>query len=382
MKKNLQFSIATLVSSLIPYLFLPTAAMALDANLTVLSAAGGDFSLELDASVHDVEHKEVENLLDTIEKQWNDHNIESLMSNYADDYINNDGLDKKAVTELTKDFWEQYPDARSSSKTKEIRIDGSYATIDSRDMAFGNTAKEISGIGGKGELRSISEGQLYLRKFANGWKIIGDRIDFEKVKVSYGLAKELDASFVAPEQVKSGKKYAAKVELKLPNGLAAVGEITSQNLQYPTPQQVFPNAPATEIWKTLDNNVLQKDSFILERIMEANTTNHNELLMTTIGVTNAAKNSLVGFEFLTRRLNVVPASIEEAIPEVAAGAQNKTKTAENKTSDGENSAQTTTDSSPQADSPRGSTAHTSASPTSKHKSRSGTKVKSTPQSVN
>lgn len=285
--------------------YLPQA-WAIESSSTMLIAPKGEFSLELDPADHATERKEVEKFLDLIEGQWNDHNLDALMGHYADDYINNDGLDKKAVTDLTKEFWEQYTDAKSASQTKEIRVDGTYATVTSRDIAFGTAVNEVPSISGKGELHSISEGQLYLKKFADGWKIIGDRIDFEKVKVTYGLAKQLDVDFVAPEQVKASKKYSAKVEVKLPSGLAAVAEITSQNLQYPSLQQVFPNVPQTEIWKALDSNTLEKDNFLLERLMEANSTNHNELLMTKIGITNAAKNSLVGFEFLTRRLNVVP----------------------------------------------------------------------------
>ncbi len=304
--------------AVIPSASLPC--LALESGMAAISAAKGDFLLEINPNERGSDRKEVQDFLDSIQKQWNGHNLEALMENYADDYVNNDGLNKKAVTDLTKDFWEQYPDAKSDSKTKEIRIDGNFATVDSRDVASGNTAKDIPGINGRGELRSVSEGQLYLRKFANGWRIIGDRVDYEKVKVAYGLAKEIDATFLAPEQVKAGKKYAAKLEVKLPSGLVAVGEITSQNLRFPSGQNVFPNSPSAEVWKPLDTNALEKDDYILERIMEANTSNHNELLMTTVGVTNAARNSLVGLEFLTRRLNVVPATTDEPV-EVAEGSK-------------------------------------------------------------
>jgi hypothetical protein len=313
------FLAATLL--VIPSTIMP--AVALESGLASLTSPKGEFLLELDNSEHATENREVQALLDSIETQWNAHNLDGLMSNYADDYINSDGLNKKAVTDLTKDFWDQYPDAKSASKTKEVRIEGTYATVDSRDVASGNTAKEIPGVNSKGELHSVSEGQMFLRKFGDGWKIIGDRINYEKVKVSYGLARQIEAFVVAPEQVKAGKKYSARLEVKLPSGLVAVGEITTQNLQYPSPQSVFPNSPATEIWKSLDTNALEKDSYILERIMEANTTNHNELIMTTIGITNAARNSLVGLEFLTRRMNVVPATTDEADAAIAENAKAK-----------------------------------------------------------
>jgi len=269
---------------------------AIETTSAAATAGLNEFSLEPDTTEHSQERKEIENLLSTIESEWNAHNLEGVMNNYADDYVNNDGLDKKAVTELTKDFWKTYPDAKSSSKTKQIRIDGPFATVESRDMAVGTTAKEMPGIGTKGDLNSISEGQLYVKKTGSIWKIIGDRIDYEKVRVAFGFARQLQASFSAPEQVKSGKQYSAKLELNLPTGLTAVGSITNQILEYPQP-------PPAEIWRPLDGPTL-------ERVISANLNNRNELLMATIGITNSQRNALMGIEFLTRRLNVVPV-IEE-----------------------------------------------------------------------
>ncbi len=262
------------------------------------TTATTDFLSEIDSKENEQTRKDIEQLLKTIENQWNAHNLDAVMSYYADDYINNDGLDKKSVTALTQDFWKTYPDARSSSVTREIRVEGQYVTVESRDTAVGTTAKEMPGIGTKGELQSVSEGELYLKKLGPNWRIIGDRIDFEKVRVSFGLAKQIPAMFTAPEQVKSGRQYSAKLELALPPGLMAVGSITSQPLQYPQPNP-------TDAWRPLEGASL-------ERVMPANARNRNELLMATIGVTNSARNSLMGIAFLTRRLNVVPAMEEEA----------------------------------------------------------------------
>jgi ketosteroid isomerase-like protein len=279
-----------------------TPCLAIEASPAATANGVSEFSLEPDTSEHSQERKEIESLLSTIEGQWNSHNLDGVMSNYADDYVNNDGLDKKAVTELTKDFWKTYPDAKSSSKTKQIRIDGPFATVESRDIAIGTTSKEMPGINTKGDLNSISEGQLYIKKTGTVWKIIGDRIDYEKVRVAFGLARQLQASFSAPEQVKSGKQYSAKLELNLPSGLTAVGSITNQVLEYPQP-------PPAEVWRPLEGPTL-------ERVINANGNNRNELLMATIGITNSQRNALMGIEFLTRRLNVVP--IMEAIADKTA----------------------------------------------------------------
>ncbi len=257
--------------------------------------------LEPEQDKYKVEQKEIEALLGEIETQWNLHNLDAVMNFYHDDYINNDGLDKNAVKELTKDFWKTYPDAKSSSKTKQIRVEGKFSTVESRDRAVGSTAREMPGIGTKGMLSSISESQLYLRKFGKDWKIVGDRIDYEKVRVAFGTATDVTTSFIAPEQVKSGQEYSARLRVELPRDLIAVGSITSEPLKYPQP-------PHQDQWRPIENQVL-------ERIIHANTSNHNELLMATIGITDRTRSNLKGLTYLTRRLNVVPKT--ESTPAIA-----------------------------------------------------------------
>jgi len=284
------------------------AALTLSLNTTVCSQAlavepspiptmvSSDFSVDGDDKEHAAERKEIEGLLTNIESQWNAHDIKAVMSNYADDYYNNDGLDRKAVQKLTEDFWKTYPDAHSISRTKEIRIDGHFATVESRDTATGTTKmKDMSSLG---ELQSVSEGQQYLKRLGNVWKIIGDRIDYEKVRVAFGLAKQLNATFTAPEQVKAGKLFAAKLEVNLPPGLKAVGSITNQPL-------VFPQKTPQEKTRSLGSMDAPDSAPVLERVMPANRDNHNELLSATVILVNP-NNSLMGVSLMTRRLNVVP----------------------------------------------------------------------------
>lgn len=250
-----------------------------------------------DSRASEQDKKDIEKLLVTLEKDWNSHNLDGVMGHYADDYVNNDGFDRKVVTDLTRDFWKEYPDVKSASSTKQIRVEGPFATVESRDVTTGTSEKEIQGLGTKGELTSVSEGQLYLKRIGPNWRIIGDRIDFERVRVTYGLARQLDPIFAAPEQVKAGKQFSAKLEVELPPGLTAMGSITAAQVQYPPPRP-------PEAWKFMTDPA--SDHPLLERVMTANTKNRNELLMATIGVTNASRNSLMGIVILTRRLNVVP----------------------------------------------------------------------------
>lgn len=275
-------------------------AMAIETSPAATTAASGDSVLEPDNKTSEKERKEIESLLASLESQWNAHDLDGVMSHYSDDYVNNDGLDKKAVASITKKFWSQYPDSKSNSKIKQVRIDGNFSTIESRDVATGTTERENADTGTKGELNSVSEGQVYLKKNGNNWKIIGDRIDYEKVRVSYGLARQLTANFSAPEQVKSGRQYSARVDISLPVGLTAIGSIMSQPLKYPqTPDKEGDAKP----------RIIDGES--LERVMSANTHNRNELLMATVGITNATRSHLMGITVVTRRLNVIPTTTDE-----------------------------------------------------------------------
>lgn len=264
----------------------------------------GEYSVAGEDGEHDGERKEVEDLMNNLEAAWNKHDLDAVMSNYADDYTNNDGIDKSIVAKLTKEFWSTYPDARAQSKTKQIRVEGNFATVYSRDTTTGTNAREIQGSKMKGELQSVSEGQLYLKKLSNVWKIIGDRVDYEKVKVAFGLAKELNTTFTAPEQMKAGKQFSARLEVTLPPGLNAVGSISSQPLRYPQPS-------ATEGQRVLDHTAT------LERILHANSENCNELLSARVILTDPTREKVLGYAHLTRRLNVVPEALPATADEIA-----------------------------------------------------------------
>lgn len=265
--------------------------------------------------------KEIEKILANFERDWNAHNLDGVMSYYADDYVNNDGFDKKVIQQLTQELWKTYPDIKSSSIIKQLRVEGPYATSSSHDEAVGTTTTEMPGLGTKGELKSVSEGQLYMKRVGSRWRITGDRIDYEKIRVSYGLARQLDPVFGAPEQVKGGKQFSAKLEVDLPTGLAATGSISQSLVSYPLPK-------ITDKYKQIGDPITERP--LLERVMTANNKNRNELLMATVVLTNASGNSIMGIVMLTRRLNVIPSMEEEpkAEPSPTTAEQPKSTTPE------------------------------------------------------
>lgn len=290
-----------------------TPAQAVETPTTLAPTAhDGEFSLEPTYDRDNKDRRIIETMLTDMETKWNAHELDAVMLYYADNYVNNDGLDKKAVRELTREFWSTYPDAKTTSRTKQIRVEGRFATVETRDLAVGNTAKPMPGLQSRGELTSISEGQYYLKRIGKDWKIIGDRINYEKVRLAFGLAQKLETSFTAPEQVKSGQEYSAKLKVKLPADLVAMGSIVSEPLKYPQP-------PHKDVWRAMEDNGL-------ERLIHANTSNYNELLMATIGITDGNRRALKGFSYLTRRLNVVPATTgDDSNGKIAKDAKGKAK---------------------------------------------------------
>lgn len=248
---------------------------------------------EVETSATGKARQEIQSFLTNYESLWNAHNLAQVMACYAHDYINNDGLDKDSVSKLTQDFWQTYPDARSQSNIKQIRIDNNYATVQTRDVATGTSNKDNYGFDNKGELQSISEGQLYLRKYNDEWRIVGDRIDYERVRVAFGLAKAMPVTFTAPEQVKSGRQYSARIEINLPPGLYANGNITCQTLK-------FPQSSQREGFRPLES------TGSLERVIQANEENRNELLTATITLSDISRSNLKGLAFVTRRVNIIP----------------------------------------------------------------------------
>ncbi|KAF1856532.1 hypothetical protein Lal_00015459 [Lupinus albus] len=222
---------------------------------------------EVETSATVKARQEIQSFLTNYESLWNAHNLAQVMDCYAHDYINNDGLDKDSVSKLTQDFWQTYPDAKSQSTIRQIRIDNNYATVQTRDVAIGTSNKDNYGFDNKGELQSISEGQLYLRKYNDEWRIV--------------------------EQVKSGRQYSARIEINLPPGLYANGNITCQTLK-------FPQSSQREGFRPLES------TGSLERVIQANEENRNELLTATITLSNISRSNLKGLAFVTRRVNIIP----------------------------------------------------------------------------
>ena len=243
------------------------------------------------------ETQKINELLDDLENNWNAHNLEKVVKHYSDDFVNGDGIELESVKNLTKELWEAYPDIKSRSQERTVRVYGEFATIESTDLYEATSSMVRQEVGTKGVLKAVSTGELFLKKFGPTWKITSDRTFFEKVSIGYGIGSELidqnKIKLSAPEQIASGQQYTAKLDFNLPSDVKPVAAISKEVL-------VYPQVPAEDKFRLINESKL-------ERLFPANKINKNELITATVGLTGGAlKPKLLGLVFLTKRVNVIP----------------------------------------------------------------------------
>ena len=247
------------------------------------------------------ETQKINELLDNLEKHWNNHDINNVLKYYAETFVNGDGLDVDAVKSLTQELWQAYSDIKTKSQDRSVRVYGDYATVESVDIYYGNSSEIRQEVGSKGILKAVSVGNLFLKKFGPAWKITSDKTIFERVSIGYGVGGEFieqnKVKLTAPEQVVGGQQYTARLDFNLPEDVKPVAAISKEVLLYP--QQA-----AEDKFRLINESNLEK-------FVTANKISKNELITATVGLTGGALNpKLLGLVFLTRRVNVVPVSTE------------------------------------------------------------------------
>ena len=245
------------------------------------------------------EVQKINELLDGLENEWNSHNIDRLIKYYADDFVNGDGLNIDSIKNLTTELWEAYPDVKTKSQERSVRVNGEYATVESTDIFEGNSSMIRQEVGANGVLKAVSAGQVFLKRFGTLWKITSDKTIFERVSIGYALGNELieqnKIKLTAPEQVAGGQQYTARLDFELPPDVKPVAAISKEVLLYP-------QVAAEDKFRLINEPKL-------ERLIPSNKSGKNELITATVGLTGGAlKPKLLGLIFLTRRVNVIPIS--------------------------------------------------------------------------
>ena len=248
----------------------------------------------------------IEETFTKIYQAWNEHDADKLFSMYSKNFVTGDGISKEDYKKLTQTLWDSYPDIKIENQKRTIRSQDQYATISSIDFFFGESKDVNSDLGEKGILNAISQGQIFLHKYGDEWKVESDRIHFELVTVFYGNAKEyLDQHqiyFSSPEMVKAGEKYSGTLYFILPENIKATATINRELIQKPKEDD-----KSDESFQVIKEHKL-------ERLFEANSSNHNELVSATIILSKGIiEPKLDGILYISKRINVLP-QIKEAKP--------------------------------------------------------------------
>lgn len=248
----------------------------------------------------------VEKIYEEIYTAWNAHDADKLFSYYSKNFITGDGISKDEYRELTEKLWKTYPDIKIENQKRTVRSQDNYASISGIDFFYGTSAEINQDLKQAGILNAISQGQTFLQKYGNDWRVESDHINFELVTVVYGNAKQyLDDHqiyFSSPEQVKAGEQYSGTLYFILPENIKATATINKELIQKPTTES------PEESFQVINEHKL-------ERLFGANTTNHNELVSATIILSKGIiEPKLDGILYLSKRVNILP-QINKVDPE-------------------------------------------------------------------
>lgn len=241
-------------------------------------------------------------------KYANKTNFEKFIGTYDSEYESCDGFNLEVYSNLVKDIWETYKDIHYGIKIKNIKVEDNRAVVEVTEYSNADI-KLTDNV--NGALKSESESIYYLRKSNDGkWKVLSDLVLDERTSMLYGEAKNLDIKLDAPLQVQEDTEYSASLEFVPPEGTLAIASISSDKVEYP-------QKAAKEVFRTMP------EDNILERLFTSNSDKVNEYIVASIGLTKtdvcdlSIKLSLTGFGYVIRRVNVIPAKIEECVNEQA-----------------------------------------------------------------
>lgn len=224
--------------------------------------------------------------------------IDKLKELYTDDYVNNDGFDKKTVFEMMNMASSAYKNVYYTTDIESIEVDGNYAVVRAKEVATGETEKVFEKVNDTGSINSELRFVDYMKKEGNNWKISATEVIFEKVILAYGEAKSLPVNISAPDCVPEGANYEVSVRTTSPDHSFLVASISNDKI-------VFPQEQGKDVYRAI-----KKDE--LARILTANKTNNNEYATVSIALTRAQVEpesvvlNMTGIAFIMKRVNVLP----------------------------------------------------------------------------
>lgn len=278
-----------------------------DANVTVTVQA--DDEEECDEaelikrfSLKDKFKKSPENQIRDFFKKYNRYSVKNrvdkLKEMYTDDYVNNDGFNKKVVFEMMEMASSAYKEVSYTTEIEKIDVNGNYAVVVAKEVATGETEKKLDKINDTGSINSEIRFVDYMKKEGNKWKISATEVVFEKVVLAYGEAKSLPIDISAPDCVAAGSEYDVTLKTTAPEHTFLVASIVNDRI-------IFPQEQTTDVFRAVKSDELS-------RILKANKTNNNEYATASLALTRAKVDpssvvlNMTGMAFVMKRVNVLP----------------------------------------------------------------------------
>ena len=234
--------------------------------------------------------KDIKNLFNIHNTFANSHNLKGLESLYADNYINNDGFNKKAYFKSIESTWEACKDLTYTTKIQSISINGDFASVQVFETANGTIYDKLDLMPVTGEIHSSSTGIYHLIQINGKWFISGETSLSDESSLLYGDARFMNIEIQAPAQVESGDTYTTTIKVDTDDNVNTfiIGSIDHDPVTYPA------STPKTELRK-------------------ANTDNVNEYAIASLAISKAKNLGedhfqiyMAGLACVMKRVNVVP----------------------------------------------------------------------------
>ena len=273
-------------------------ALGLSIVLTQSLTADAGFLAERKAIREQVQYekdckKDIQELFANQDKYAKAYDMDKLQSLYDKNFVDNDGYNKEVYFSLVQDTWNTYPDITYTTKIKNIKLNGDYATVETEETA--NATSDDLDRHIIGELNSKSNCIYHLQKFANKWAITAEQVTDEISTLKYGDARYINIDLESPKMIGAGQSYTATLKVDIPNGEIVVGSINQERIVNPAVK------PEEHFMKV-------KEDGTLSRIFTSNTDNINEYNVASVAFTKNDDTRIYmnGIAFIMARVNVVP----------------------------------------------------------------------------
>lgn len=244
--------------------------------------------------------KDIKNLFKLHNKYANTHNINALKPLYTDNYINNDGFDKKAYFKSIDSTWKACQDLTYDTKILSIELKGENASVNVEETASGTLYENIESVPVAGEIHSKARGIYHLIKINGNWYISGETAISDESSLLYGDARFMNIELNSPSQVPAGDTYTASLQVDMEDNMLIIGSIDNDTVKYP------PTTPKTELRAI-------GQSHTLERLIKANTDNLNEYAVASLAISKVENLDsdryriyMAGLACIMKRVNVIP----------------------------------------------------------------------------